>query len=104
MKRNGSESEVGESSWTLVNSLSKHTDDREAESRDTENTALPLMTSRRQVIELNVTEHEDSEPKKEDLERIIELMDGFKASKVFRDKLYISILLKLSVMFFHSEI
>lgn len=77
MKRNSSENEVGESSRTLVNSLSKHTDD-----------ALPLMTSRRQVIELNVTEHEDSEPKKEDLQQIIELMDGFKASKVIRDKLY----------------
>ncbi|XP_051260605.1 probable bifunctional dTTP/UTP pyrophosphatase/methyltransferase protein isoform X3 [Dicentrarchus labrax] len=72
-----SESEVGESSWTLVNSLSKHTD----KFRDCENTPLPLMTSRGQVMELNVTECENSEPKKEDLQRIIELMDGFKASK-----------------------
>ncbi|XP_070770624.1 probable bifunctional dTTP/UTP pyrophosphatase/methyltransferase protein isoform X1 [Enoplosus armatus] len=81
VKRKGSESEVGESSWTLVNSLSKHTDDTESELR--ENTTLPLMASRGQVIELNVTEHEDSEApvKKEDLQRIIELMDGFKASK-----------------------
>uniref|UniRef100_A0A4W6DFU9 Acetylserotonin O-methyltransferase-like n=1 Tax=Lates calcarifer TaxID=8187 RepID=A0A4W6DFU9_LATCA len=35
----------------------------------------------RQVMALNVTEHEDSEPKKEDLQRITGLMDGFKASK-----------------------
>uniref|UniRef100_A0A673CUS9 Acetylserotonin O-methyltransferase-like n=1 Tax=Sphaeramia orbicularis TaxID=375764 RepID=A0A673CUS9_9TELE len=35
----------------------------------------------RQLIEFNVTEHEDSEPKKEDLQQIIQLMDGFKASK-----------------------
>ncbi|XP_073329430.1 probable bifunctional dTTP/UTP pyrophosphatase/methyltransferase protein isoform X2 [Pagrus major] len=79
VKRNGSESEVSQSSWMLVNSLSKHTDTREAQ--DSENTTLPLMTSGGQVIELNVTEHEDSEPKKEDLQRITELMDGFKASK-----------------------
>lgn len=39
------------------------------------------MTTRGQ-IELNMTEHEDGEAKKEDLQRMIELMDGFKASKV----------------------
>ena len=99
MKRKGSENEVDESSWTLVNSLSKHTDGRAAKFRDSENTTLPLMTSRGQLIELNVTEHEDSEPSKEDLQRIIDLMDGFKASKVIRDILCIPILLKLYVMF-----
>nr|XP_046260426.1 probable bifunctional dTTP/UTP pyrophosphatase/methyltransferase protein isoform X1 [Scatophagus argus] len=76
VKRNGNESEVGESSWMLVNSLSKHTDDREAENT----TRLP-MTSRQLATELNVTEHENCEPNKEDLERIMEVMDGFKASK-----------------------
>ncbi|XP_044073424.1 probable bifunctional dTTP/UTP pyrophosphatase/methyltransferase protein isoform X1 [Siniperca chuatsi] len=86
VKKNSSESEVGESSWILVNSLSKHTDDREAEFQDSENTTLPLITSRGQLssmTELNVTEQEDSDPlvKKEDLQQIIELMDGFKASK-----------------------
>lgn len=90
MKKNSSESEVGESSWTLVNSLSKHTDDIEAESRDSENTTLPLTTSRGQVIELNVTEPEDGEQKREDLQRIIELMDGFKASKVIKDGIVFS--------------
>ncbi|XP_032385834.1 putative bifunctional dTTP/UTP pyrophosphatase/methyltransferase protein isoform X1 [Etheostoma spectabile] len=78
-KRRSSESEVDKSSWMLVNSLSKHTDDREAEF--IHNTTLPMTASRGQVIEHNVTEHEDSEPKKDDLHRIIHLMDGFKASK-----------------------
>ena len=68
----------------LVNSLSKHTDTREVQ--DSENTTLPLTTSGGQVIELNLTEQEDSEPNNEDLQRIIELMDGFKASKVSRGK------------------
>lgn len=81
MKKNDGESEVGESSWTLVNSLSKHTDDRQAEVIDSENAAL-LMASRGPAMELNVTEHEGGEPRKEDLQRITELMDGFKASKV----------------------
>ncbi|KAM9347861.1 putative bifunctional dTTP/UTP pyrophosphatase/methyltransferase protein isoform 2-T3 [Symphorus nematophorus] len=81
VKRNGSESEVGESSWMLVNSLSKHTDHSEAQCGDSDNTTLPVLTSRGQVIEFNVMDHEDGEPKKEDLQRIIELMDGFKASK-----------------------
>ncbi|XP_029315176.1 putative bifunctional dTTP/UTP pyrophosphatase/methyltransferase protein isoform X1 [Cottoperca gobio] len=76
VKRKGSGSKVDESSWTLVNSLSKHTSDEEAE-----NITLPPMTSRGQVKELNVTENENSEPKKEDLQRIIDLMDGFRASK-----------------------
>lgn len=35
---------------------------------------------------LDVREQEDSEPKNEDLQRIVELMDGFKASKVVRNK------------------
>lgn len=68
----------------LVNSLSKHTDSREVGSQDAE-TSLS-MTSKAPVMELNVTECEDSEPRKEDLQRITELMDGFKASKVTRDE------------------
>ncbi|XP_023260331.1 N-acetylserotonin O-methyltransferase-like protein isoform X1 [Seriola lalandi dorsalis] len=81
VKRKGSESEAGESSWMLVNSLSKHTENRAAELRDSENATLPLIPSRGQAIELNVTEHEDSELKNQDLQKITELMDGFKASK-----------------------
>ncbi|KAM8748360.1 putative bifunctional dTTP/UTP pyrophosphatase/methyltransferase protein isoform 4-T7 [Acanthopagrus schlegelii] len=79
VKRNGDKSEESQSSRMLVNSLSKHTDLREVQ--DSENTTLPLTTSGGQVIELNLTEQEDSEPNNEDLQRIIELMDGFKASK-----------------------
>ncbi|XP_054471584.1 probable bifunctional dTTP/UTP pyrophosphatase/methyltransferase protein [Anoplopoma fimbria] len=81
VKKNGSESEANGRSWTLVNSLSKHTEDREGLLRDSDNTTVPPVTSRGQVIELNVMEQEDSEPKTEDLQRIIDLMDGFKASK-----------------------
>lgn len=81
VKRKVSDSEVSQSSWTLVNSLSKHTDGREAKLRNSENTTLPLITSSGQLIEHDVTEHEDSEPRKEDLQRISELIDGFKASK-----------------------
>uniref|UniRef100_A0A8C3A574 Acetylserotonin O-methyltransferase-like n=1 Tax=Cyclopterus lumpus TaxID=8103 RepID=A0A8C3A574_CYCLU len=53
----------------------------EAKLGDSENAPLPPMTSRRQVIELTVTERDPIEPKKEDMQRIIDLMDGFKASK-----------------------
>ena len=69
----------------LVNSFSK---DRGAEIIGSDNTTLPLIPSRGQVIQLNVAKQEDSEPKREDLQRIIELMDGFKASKVLGFKLY----------------
>lgn len=67
VKCNGSE---------LVNSLSDRPDDR------TSGDALPLTTNRGQLIDADVSESVDSEPKKEDLQRIIALMDGFKASKV----------------------
>ncbi|KAM7380249.1 hypothetical protein PAMP_003561 [Pampus punctatissimus] len=77
VKRKGGESDVGESSWEL----SEQTDDAETVLRDSENTTLPPITSRGQLNDFKVTEHEDSGPKKEDLQRIIELMDGFKASK-----------------------
>ncbi|XP_053295614.1 probable bifunctional dTTP/UTP pyrophosphatase/methyltransferase protein isoform X1 [Pleuronectes platessa] len=76
-KKEDGDSEVSESSRMLVNSFSK---DRGAEIIGSDNTALPLIPSRGQVIELNVA-REDSEPKREDLQRIMELMDGFKASK-----------------------
>ncbi|KAM6979287.1 putative bifunctional dTTP/UTP pyrophosphatase/methyltransferase protein isoform 1-T1 [Tautogolabrus adspersus] len=69
VKRTGSDREAGESSQALVNNSSEHKATCEA-------TALPQMTNRGQL-----TVHEDSEPKKEDLQRIMELMDGFKASK-----------------------
>lgn len=80
MKRKDNEGEGSEGLWTLVNSSSKHTDDRKAELCDSENTALP--GSRGRVNQLSVTEHEDCEPHEEDLKRISQLIDGFKASKV----------------------
>uniref|UniRef100_A0A3Q1HL76 Acetylserotonin O-methyltransferase-like n=1 Tax=Anabas testudineus TaxID=64144 RepID=A0A3Q1HL76_ANATE len=52
-----------------------------AELSGSESATLQQMTSPGQVVQLNVTEHEDNEPRKEDLQRITELMDGFKASK-----------------------
>uniref|UniRef100_A0AAX7UC54 Acetylserotonin O-methyltransferase-like n=1 Tax=Astatotilapia calliptera TaxID=8154 RepID=A0AAX7UC54_ASTCA len=58
-----------ESSQTLVNSTSKHTDNRKVKLHD--NATLPSITRRGQV----------TEPTRGDLERICELMDGFKASK-----------------------
>lgn len=70
----------------LVNSLSKHTENKQAEIQFSENATVPVPPSRGQAMELNVTEQEDSEPKKEDLQRITELMDGFKASKVIANK------------------
>ncbi|XP_071782448.1 putative bifunctional dTTP/UTP pyrophosphatase/methyltransferase protein isoform X1 [Centroberyx gerrardi] len=81
VKRKGSESGVSESSWTLVNSLSKQSDGREAGLKDADRTTLTPVTSRGPSIELNLMEHEDSEDNKEGLQRMIELMDGFKASK-----------------------
>lgn len=45
-------------------------------------TTLPSLTSTGKKTEVTVIEREDSEPTKEDLHRIIKLMDGFKASKV----------------------
>ncbi|XP_070693881.1 probable bifunctional dTTP/UTP pyrophosphatase/methyltransferase protein isoform X2 [Pempheris klunzingeri] len=81
VKRNRSEREVGESSRMPVNSLDKHTDDIEAELRDSESASLSLLASRGPVTEPSAAEHGDSEVIKEDFQRIIELMDGFKASK-----------------------
>ncbi|KAM3862294.1 putative bifunctional dTTP/UTP pyrophosphatase/methyltransferase protein [Diretmus argenteus] len=78
VKRKGSESGLGDSSWTLVNSQSEPSEGRD---QDFGNTALPPVTSRGRVIDLHLMEHEDSDDSKEDLWRIIKLMDGFKASK-----------------------
>nr|XP_020465217.1 N-acetylserotonin O-methyltransferase-like protein isoform X1 [Monopterus albus] len=80
VKRKGSEGTADESSWKLPDSLFTHTA-AECERQDSENTTLPQTTSREQAIELSVAEHEASEPNKEDLEKITELVDGFKASK-----------------------
>lgn len=80
MKRKDGKSEVSERSWTLVNSLSKCSDEK-SKLHDSEN-KLTLIISKEDGIKLNVTADEDSEPKKEDLQRLYDLLDGFKASKV----------------------
>ncbi|XP_029937323.1 putative bifunctional dTTP/UTP pyrophosphatase/methyltransferase protein isoform X1 [Myripristis murdjan] len=81
VKRKVSENEMGESSWTLVNSLSKHADGRQAELQEFDDSTLSLKTNRGHLMELNLMEHEDSVHIREDLLRMTELMDGFKASK-----------------------
>ncbi|XP_029967458.1 putative bifunctional dTTP/UTP pyrophosphatase/methyltransferase protein [Salarias fasciatus] len=75
VKRTVSGSGASESSWTSVNSSSKP-GDREAEVQDPDNT--PLTTCKEQPPEPSVT---NGAPRKEDLEQITKLMDGFKASK-----------------------
>lgn len=59
MKKNGDNSNEDEHTWSLGNSCSTNP-----------------------APEVIVTEREDNGPQKDDLQRIIELMDGFKASKV----------------------
>lgn len=44
----------------------------------------PSLSSREQLAVVSVRHREDSEPQHDDLQRIIELMDGFKASKVIQ--------------------
>uniref|UniRef100_A0A1A8R2I8 Acetylserotonin O-methyltransferase-like n=2 Tax=Nothobranchius rachovii TaxID=451742 RepID=A0A1A8R2I8_9TELE len=68
-----------ESSWTLVNGLTELND--EAELLNSESSSSPLIRSGERRTELNITGHEHTEPKKEDLEQISKLLDGFKASK-----------------------
>ncbi|XP_067370924.1 probable bifunctional dTTP/UTP pyrophosphatase/methyltransferase protein isoform X1 [Channa argus] len=75
-ERKDADSEVGVSSWRLVDSSSAK--DKDAKLQGSESTTLQQIISRGHAI---VPEHEDSEPKKENLQQIIELMDGFKASK-----------------------
>uniref|UniRef100_A0A4W5JWZ8 Acetylserotonin O-methyltransferase-like n=1 Tax=Hucho hucho TaxID=62062 RepID=A0A4W5JWZ8_9TELE len=67
--------------WTLVNSLSKCSENREAEPQGINDPAAPDLTSRATMQMQNVREHE-TEDSKEKLCKMIELMDGFKASKV----------------------
>ncbi|KAM6934129.1 putative bifunctional dTTP/UTP pyrophosphatase/methyltransferase protein [Xenentodon cancila] len=73
---------IGEDTETasVFNSSSKH-DDRKARRHDWETVMSPLVKHREHVTERAVTAHEDGEPKEEDLQRICELIDGFKASK-----------------------
>uniref|UniRef100_A0A7N6B8L9 Acetylserotonin O-methyltransferase-like n=1 Tax=Anabas testudineus TaxID=64144 RepID=A0A7N6B8L9_ANATE len=67
--------------WTSSSAQESASVHVKAELSGSESATLQQMTSPGQVVQLNVTEHEDNEPRKEDLQRITELMDGFKASK-----------------------
>ncbi|XP_041663845.1 probable bifunctional dTTP/UTP pyrophosphatase/methyltransferase protein isoform X2 [Cheilinus undulatus] len=69
VKRTDYGKEACGSSQKIVNSSSKHTE-------NCETTALTPMTSRGQH-----REQEENEPRKEDLQKMMDLMDGFKASK-----------------------
>lgn len=66
-----------------------------------ENTPSPSLSSREQLTAVSDTECEDSGPQKDDLQRIIELMDGFKASKVNQTHLWHSCNVKRYQFNFH---
>lgn len=74
MKKNGDNSKEDERTLSLGTSCSMNP--------APENTSAPSLSSREQLTEAGVPEREDNGPQKDDLQRIIELMDGFKASKV----------------------
>lgn len=67
----------GEKGETPVNSLSNEPSQ--------EILAKAAESSKGWAMPLNVVEQEEREPKREELQRIIQLMDGFKASKVSAD-------------------
>ncbi|KAK7882350.1 hypothetical protein WMY93_028524 [Mugilogobius chulae] len=73
VKRKGDQMDVGESSQQLTNSLSKHSED----SQGSEHLSLQNITSRGRAVSVG----ENTVPKKGDLQRIITLIDGFRASK-----------------------
>ncbi|XP_056889389.1 probable bifunctional dTTP/UTP pyrophosphatase/methyltransferase protein isoform X2 [Takifugu flavidus] len=73
VKKNGDNSKEDEHTWPLGNSCSTNP--------AAENTTAPSLSSREQLTEVIGTQREDNGPQKDDLQRIIELMDGFKASK-----------------------
>ncbi|XP_055009186.1 probable bifunctional dTTP/UTP pyrophosphatase/methyltransferase protein isoform X1 [Boleophthalmus pectinirostris] len=71
VKRNGGQMDVSESSNQVTNSLSKHSGDSQ------ERLSLQNIASRGRSVSVG----ENTVPNKGDLQRIITLMDGFKASK-----------------------
>ncbi|XP_037343752.2 probable bifunctional dTTP/UTP pyrophosphatase/methyltransferase protein [Pungitius pungitius] len=81
VERNAGENEADGRSLPLANSPSKHTEDTQANLRDCENATVPPVTSRGRGVELNVKKQDAIEPQKEDLQQIVDLIDGFKASK-----------------------
>ena len=77
---------MGDVSWTQINSLSKCSEDGEADLHDSDG-ADPVVASRGPVNSLNQVVQGEGESSLEDphLQKMIELMDGFKASKVCFD-------------------
>lgn len=76
MKVKGEESER---SWKPVNS--------EGNKTSQEDLVEVTESDERRAMQQNVTEQEEREPKREELQQIIQLMDGFKASKVITDSM-----------------
>lgn len=93
VKKNGDNSKEDEHSRPLGNSCFTNP--------APENTTSPSLSSREQLTEVSDTECEDSGPQKDDLQRIIELMDGFKASKVNHTHLWHSFNVKRYHFNFH---
>lgn len=83
VKRDDGVSSVGDGSWTVVNSLSKCSENGESAHHDFSDAAPPVVASRGSVNRQNLVEQEEEEDSLEDpqLQKMIELMDGFKASK-----------------------
>ncbi|KAG7262506.1 hypothetical protein CRUP_006395 [Coryphaenoides rupestris] len=79
VKRREGQSTPDDGSWTLVNSLSICSEGQENSSAGGSGSAVPPVASRGQHMNLPyVIENEHTD----DLKQIIELMDGFKASKM----------------------
>lgn len=72
VKRESNPKNVVEGSLQMTNTMSEHGD-----SQGSEHMALQNLTSRGQSVSVS----ENTEPKKEDLQKIMMLMDGFRSSK-----------------------
>ncbi|XP_067108418.1 probable bifunctional dTTP/UTP pyrophosphatase/methyltransferase protein isoform X2 [Osmerus mordax] len=82
VKKEDGVNSVGDVSWTQINSLSKCSENGEADLHDGDG-ADTVVANRGPVNSLNQVEQEEGEASLEDphLQKMIELMDGFKASK-----------------------
>ncbi|XP_046903141.1 probable bifunctional dTTP/UTP pyrophosphatase/methyltransferase protein isoform X4 [Hypomesus transpacificus] len=82
VKKEDGVNSLGDVSWTQINSLSKCSENREVNLHGGDG-ADPVVASRGPVNSLNQVEQGEGESSLEDphLQKMIELMDGFKASK-----------------------
>lgn len=90
MKKNGDKGKKDEHTRPLVISCSNPAP---------ENTASPSLSSREQPAVVSVSE--DCQPQQDDLQQIIQLMDGFKASKVLQTHSGQSCNVKKPLIHFH---